>query len=1161
MSVTTAVAGREDLLEEEKGGLPGKRGKCPEMEGRLLGEDMGILVDSGSEVSCISADMFDRLREAHPDMPVLPVTGLVAHGAFKGHKSARVQWQAYVSVVLNDTSVDVPCLVMKGLSREILFGSDWFYATGVVIDYYERKVTMRRLGDLSLPFRKRATGQEDCYESCHVRLEHEDGVEGSGVQDDEEAVGASGAGQAVGPSGVPVSALATREQLEAAVRATEGLDEEQQGALLKVLVKHREVFSDWPGRCRIMKADLKLLKKEPFLLTYPIALTKRDAVRRKIRSMTDMGIIERGSSPYVSPLLPVWKPNGDVRLTLDARRINEALERDMECPQRTDELLFRFEGDVAYMTTADCSEGFWQLEIPEEQRKYVAFMFEGRVYRFCRLPFGLHLSTAAFSRALDKALGGALTLTELEQAVGWLQNECPGREFGTGDQDPTSFLDSFVDDIRVRSRDFWSHLLHLYLVFSRLIDAGMTLKLGKTKFVRSEVSWLGHIISTKGVATDPEYVRAIREFPIPRNVRQLRAFLGTCGWYRVFVRRLALLQIPLNELLQRGMAWKWSEERQGALERIKDAFLETVMLKYPMRDRPFYVQTDASEYGLGCQLFQYDNEGDVRVLGFASRTLKGPELRYTVTEKEALGIVFALQKFRAWVLGAEVIVLTDHKALSFMTRCSALSNRLYRWLMFLQEFQLQIRYKSGSEMVVSDTLSRYPLREKGDAVYDPEEQEHGPCIARLRLMPVTKVRDVLKGIGQKQRDDPALGQIIRQHEGDGEGGGAVERVAERFREVDGVWFVRGEDARWRVAVPAMLTQTLTLQVHEELGHFGGTKTLRAISEDFWWRGMARQVRKWVGACEICQKAKVWTQASEGPMGHVLADRPGKLICSDLYGPLVTSSGGVKYLLVFVDAFTKHVWAYTLRRATTAAMIRRTRNEFLPSVRAVLGAGPEAILSDHGSQYCARAWRRFAAEEGFKAVHCSVRHPQSNPAERVMREIGRIIRTFCHAQHQSWALVVKQMTMWLNAVHHESTGCTPTELHTGQSPLRPWTRHLPGPPEAPAAQPREGVVERARERLLLRASRRKEKHDSQGRMVTYKVGDKVLLKADRESDAIAHEMKKFFLLYEGPYVITSLAGQNAYRLEREGVTRGVFNSSNLRPFKTLTPIAEPAQDPE
>lgn len=1162
MGVATVLTERKDLLEQAYPGwiMPGM-GKCPEINIGLEKEDTTALADSGSQGCFVSTECWERVKVGNPNVPMIPATGLRANGAFRGTKQRKVASQVLIAARVGGAVVDMPFLVIPELHRDCIIGTNWFDTMRAAIDWDDHTVKVRQLG-VTLPFLTNSDGEFTGGDSCHITLswEDEEGAASGDVktlsinalsleeEDDDEVVVRSPY-----PSGLPEHALATIEQLREAVKGVPGLSTAQGEGLLALLSRNRPAFSDRPGQCQAYQPNLKLIRHAPFVAGYPIAMAKREPVRKKISQMLKWGVIERGESSYISPIHPVWKANGSVRLTLDGRRINELLEQDRECPRRTDELLFAYAGDIGVMSTADCSEGFWQLVIPQSQRKYVAFMFEGKVYRFCRLPFGLHLSTGAFQKAVDKVLGTPLTRGEIRDTVQWFQLQFPGVTVPEVRQDPDCFVDSFVDDIRIKSKDFWTHLVHLDLVLRRMIKGGMTFKLTKLNLCCEELPFLGHIISTRGVRVDPEYIQAIQGFATPRNVTHLRAFLGMCGWYRVFVRWLALYADPLNELFRKGVKWEWTEAMQQAFEKLKSSFLEVVMIKYPIKGAPYYIQCDASSRGLGAQIFQYDQEGNERVLGFASRTLKGAELRYTVTEKEALSILFALQKFRTWILGEKVIILSDHKALSFLMRCSHLSDRLYRWLLYIQEYQVEIRHVKGTEVVVSDTLSRYPLKDNGEGVGEGEEPQ-GLIIARLELGSALRFRPLLRELPVQQRDDPTLGEIIRRVETGPQGGDErLDRLAARHQEKGGVWFRRGEDEVWRVVVPTGMAPALITLAHEEMGHFGAMKVIYALQEYFTMRGLARAVKKVTGVCDLCQKAKVWTQCTEGEMHHVLVDGPGKLVCTDLFGPLVTSRGNVKYVLVFVDAFSKYVSLFTLQRAKALHVVNVTRDKYLPMMRRTIGC-PEAILSDRGGQYRSAAWYQLARREGFRPTHCSVRHPQSNPAERVMREIGRILRTYCHAQHQSWALVVGKMESWLNAVHHDSTGLTPYELHMGIPPVRPWQRYLPDPPDATPRPAREQLVAAARERIVLRAAERKRRHDEgKSKLVTYEVGDKVLLKADRESDAIHKEMKKLFLLYDGPFTICRVAAPNAYELEKEGNIRGVFNAANLRPYKTLEPV--------
>lgn len=273
-------------------------------------------------------------------------------------------------------------------------------------------------------------------------------------------------------------------------------------------------------------------------------------------------------------------------------------------------------------------------------------------------------------------------------------------------------LHIYVDDLLVSSSNFESHVARLRLLFHKIRLSGMTLKLSKCKFLRQEIKFLGHIITPMGMHMDPEKLRAINEFPVPRNKKELHSFIGFVNFYRKFAERHASSIGPLIELIKEKNVWKFGDTEIELFNMVKKSFTEQY-LSHPFFDRPFYLQTDASKLGLGAELYQLSDTNLRATISFASRTLNAAERNYSIIELEHLSIVFACEKFRVFILGYPIIVLTDHQALTFFFQCRLRNVRLTRWTLLLQECNLKVQYILGTENII-DALSRGPVGRDDD---------------------------------------------------------------------------------------------------------------------------------------------------------------------------------------------------------------------------------------------------------------------------------------------------------------------------------------------------------------------------------------------------------------------------------------------------------------
>jgi len=332
-----------------------------------------------------------------------------------------------------------------------------------------------------------------------------------------------------------------------------------------------------------------------------------------------------------------------------------------------------------YLTTLDLQQGYWQIPLSPESRAVTAFTVPGRgLMQFRVMPFGLHSAPATFQRLLDNILG-----PELE---------------------PHVFI--YLDDIIIVSETFDEHLQYLAEVFLR--NVRLRLNPEKCHFCRHELKYLGHIVDRRGIRTDPEKVRAMTQWPRPSNVRQIRQFVGLASWYRRFIPEFSATAAPLTRLTRKNARWQWGDEEEQAFQTLKKSFASAPVLACPDFSRRF-VQTDASTTGLGVVLTQHFEDGE-RVIAYASRTLNGAEKNYSATELECLAVVWGIRHFRGYrglrIEGYEFTVITDHQALRWLQKIESPTGRLGRWMLELQQYSFDVKYRRGRLNRVADALSR-----------------------------------------------------------------------------------------------------------------------------------------------------------------------------------------------------------------------------------------------------------------------------------------------------------------------------------------------------------------------------------------------------------------------------------------------------------------------
>lgn len=358
--------------------------------------------------------------------------------------------------------------------------------------------------------------------------------------------------------------------------------------------------------------------------------------------------------------------------------------------------------------------------------------------------------------------------------------------------------------------------------------------------MRRQITFLGHVISSSGIAMDPDKIRTLQNFQPPKNKKQIQSFLGFINFYRKYIRNLSQFTGILSQLTKQDCKWEWHEKQQMAFEEIKKAFLEDLIIQYLDFTKPFLLATDASITHVGAELYQIDEAGNHRTLGFASRVLSSMEIRYCTMELELLAVVFGCKKFRMFILGNTTQVLTDHKALMFLKSCRLLNGQLMRWTLLLQEYNLEIYHVTGKENIGVDTLTRYPQNIENQV----GSRNTDKTIILSNLSRITfshKVQEQLLKIAELQREDECI---------------YLERLRckppyEHSMIFEDILFkrIKGKFKTWRVVIPAIVVDNLVEATHIQYGHMRTYKTYEVLKETCTFHNMYQSVKRIVKCCD------------------------------------------------------------------------------------------------------------------------------------------------------------------------------------------------------------------------------------------------------------------------------------------------------------------------
>lgn len=1108
-----------ELLEEE---VEDKRQtmncSISEIHGKLENQDQEIIVDTGSEVSAISKNKLIELEyKCNRKLEQLPINNITIVGV-TGVRSKKVSKQVMLFLELNEIRVPVNFLVIENISADIILGMDFLRKHKCVINLAEQILTLEYNG-----------------ESKEINLINEDkkvtfGLFACYIDQDQNQ------------NQEWIEKIGQIQQIEQGDKAFE---------LVDIFENYKDIFSDVAGVAKDYIYKLKMKEVINFnKKSYPVPNKMKGAVQEEINRMLNDDIIEYGDSEHTSPLVVVPKKDGSVRLCLDARQINKFIIPDKTSTEGIDEILQKFNG-ARYITKFDLTSGFWQVMLHEESRKYVSFLFNGRNFQFKRLPFGLINSVAVFITCVARILG----------------------------DDVLEFTTMYVDDLLIVSDNFEEHCYRVSKVLDRLREGNITLKLEKSEFLCHETKFLGYVISNAGISVDYDKIKAIQNFCTPKNLKQLQSFLGMCNYYRKFQQGYSALTGTFSHLLGGKGIWRWTSEDEDNFNLIKTKFLKCVMLKHPNFEEPFYMNSDASDNSVGVELYQMGSDNEHRVIAFGSRTLTKSERNYTVTEKEMLGVVFGCIKFRTYLLGNEIVVRTDHRALTFLQNCKLGHGRLTRWTLALQDYNIKWEHVPGKDNIVADVLSR-TNPENGDLRDDSITYN----ILKIMISDAP-LKDVFKDIKIKQREDPKLKIIIRKIEthnlntnnnqndnyepnnhhnnnnndnseinsvGGEEVGSnnnnAINNLSEYFLNLykleEEILFKRvGVDKRWCLCIPESIIEPLIVEYHGNGGHMGYKKVLKCINENCIFKGMSKRVNQVINKCKLCQQVKISNQKREGEMMCNLAECKLDKVFVDICGPFPISRGNYQFIFIMIDGFTKLVKLYPLRRATTKIILNVITKKYLPEVGHM-----RTILSDWGTQFKGKLWKDTLNSLNIKTYKSATYHPQSNLAERPLREVGRILRAYCHTNHVSWINYLETVESCLNEAHHDSIGMTPFEAFWDERPRRVIEEMVKFPEDQGNPISSLEREDKIRGRLYKRARERKKKHDEKLRkIIKYEIGDKVLIKNRQLPSGENKIMKKLLVLYNGPFVVTKIKNVNGYEVSSETRIIGTYNVCDLKKF--------------
>ena len=838
--------------------------------------------------------------------------------------------------------------------------------------------------------------------------------------------------------------------------------------------------------------------------------SRRKEVQELLTGMLKNKVIQPSNSPWASPVVLVRKKDGSLRFCVDYRKLNEVTRKDAYPLPRIDDTLNTLAGSQ-WFTTLDLISGYWQVQVAKSDKEKTAFCTTEGLYEFNVMPFGLCNAPATFQRLMDLVLAG----------LQW--SDCL----------------VYLDDVIIMGRSFEEHLTNLQAVFERLRQAGLKLKPKKCVFFQRKVSYLGHVVSQDGVSADPKKIEKVANWPVPQSSKDVQRFVGFASYYRKFVKDFAEIARPLHKLTERGAAFLWTGDCQRAFEKLRQALITAPVLAFPDYNKPFILDTDASDTGIGAVLSQLDAKGRERVIAYASRTLSKPERQYCVTRRELLAVVYFVRQFKLFLAGQSFTLRTDHGALTWLMNFKDPEGQTARWLESLQQYNFKIVHRQGRLHTNADALSRLPCSQCKRETHFSKET------STVAVVGVSSIQDLRK----QQLEDGLIGKVLRAKEKDIKPSERdIKAMSPQARRLFQLWnqlqvsrgclyrqYIHPLDGHHtlQLVVPASLRDSILRDLHEGVmgGHLGEEKTMNRVKERFYWPGYNKDVVDWVNTCGRCTVRKAPVPKNRAPLQSIKVGAPMQLVAVDILGPLPKTKSGNSYVLTVGDYFTRWMEAYPLPNQEAHTIAKKLIDEFF-----LRFSPPEQIHSDQGRQFESRIIAEVCELLGIDKTRTSPYHPQSDGLiERFNRTLLGMLAKVVDNNPDDWEDHLKPVCMAYNSSVQPTTGYSPFFLMFGRQVRMPIDvmygrpcEHLT--PQHHVAQLRrrlEKAFSSVRERMGHQLDRQKELYNKKVHGKPYSEGDLVWLCS---SVVRKDRGRKLHLPWTGPYKIIRRISEVTYRIQ-------------------------------
>ena len=684
----------------------------------------------------------------------------------------------------------------------------------------------------------------------------------------------------------------------------------------------------------------------------------------EIKELVDIDVLKANvATAYCSPSFFRKKKDGGIRFVSDLRKLNAIIERHPHPLPNIDDVIWRMNG-FTFATCLDLNRGYYHFVLDEESSKLCGIVLPWGTYCYTRLPQGLMVSSDIFQQKMSHIFA------EFDDVI------------------------VYIDNIILYTKStFEHHVQRLSSVLQQLRNNNLHVHVEDTFLASKKVDYLGYTLTTNGIEPQFKKVLPILQFSPPKNLRQLRAFLGLVNYYKKLVPHRSQLLEPLTRISSGKKKFKWTQEQEQAFLKIKRLMARQILLKFPDFSKPFHVYTDASDYQLGSVLVQNNFP-----IAFYSRKLNPAQRNYTTMEKELLSIVETMESFRNILLGFTVFIHSDHKNLSFET---FKSERVRRWRLLLEEYDYTFIYTPGKDNVIADMVSRYPIHpaapsELRDLCNTPiisavEDGYDDPCPVDFKV------------IAHHQRNDRNLQNLRHQQ-------------PYSVRQVHGSELIFFHE---KIALPSTLVDPIIEWYHQILNHPGVTRTYETIFPHFYYRGMRNLIRHLIKSCS-CQRFKRVSLKYGHIPPSIRIYEPWEYVQVDLFGPWYFKDiDGIDRQIKavsFIDIATRwpELHEYDTKASENIALIfdREWLNRY---------PRPRFVTFDNGTEFTSE-FVELLESFGVTPKPTTVKNPQANAfVERIHAVIADSLRAMdleSKPYDENSVHAILQAVAWsLRTTHH------------------------------------------------------------------------------------------------------------------------------------------------